>query len=256
MDTIQKDNENASGIRLLVVGTESQMVYILPADPVGSQVLANPIELPAVPAKFVVTGIFNVEWRVFVACRDGCIYSIKNGSSRGTAVLTGSVIDPGYAVVALARQDKTLWVATMDRTVGSYTVRGKRTECLCMPEDIVEICVANFNRGSVNTVLLVALSTGEIRMYSKGRAIHSFTVEKPVLSMSTGNYGREANALVIVHGKSQALTIKLLKRTASLEALKVTSCSCSVVCLLTVVVPERTARRACARTFLFSLELR
>ncbi len=41
------------------------------------------------------SGIFDVEWRISVICRDGKLYSIKNGEVRGTAVLSGSVIDLG-----------------------------------------------------------------------------------------------------------------------------------------------------------------
>jgi len=48
----------------------------------------------------------TVCFRVVVACRDGKLYNVKNGDVRGTAVLTGNVIDTGSQTVALARQDK------------------------------------------------------------------------------------------------------------------------------------------------------
>lgn len=41
-----------------------------------------------------------------VACRDGKLYSIKEGDVRGTAVLTGNVIDLGAQAIAMAREDK------------------------------------------------------------------------------------------------------------------------------------------------------
>lgn len=44
--------------------------------------------------------------RVMVACRDGRLYSIKEGDVRGTAVLTGNVIDLGSQAIAMAREDK------------------------------------------------------------------------------------------------------------------------------------------------------
>ena len=61
--------------------------------------------------------------RIVVGCRDGTIYNIKEGDVRGTAVLTGNVIDTGSQMVAIARQEKLIWVATMDRMVTCYTVR-------------------------------------------------------------------------------------------------------------------------------------
>lgn len=69
---------------------------------------------------------FMMTWvlrRIVVGCRDGTIYNIKEGDVRGTAVLTGNVIDTGSQMVAIARQEKLIWVATMDRMVTCYTVR-------------------------------------------------------------------------------------------------------------------------------------
>ena len=81
--------------------------------------------------------------RVMVACRDGRLYSIKEGDVRGTAVLTGNVIDLGAQAIAMAREDKVglcrarrirililfscqlTWVATTDRTISCYTTRYK-----------------------------------------------------------------------------------------------------------------------------------
>ena len=57
-----------------------------------------------------VSGLFDVEWRIAVACRDGKIYNVKNGDSKGSAVLSGTVIDLGSQAVAMAKQEKLLWV--------------------------------------------------------------------------------------------------------------------------------------------------
>lgn len=45
---------------------------------------------------------------MIVACRDGRVYNIKEGDVRGTAVLTGNVIDAGSQIICIARQDKVL----------------------------------------------------------------------------------------------------------------------------------------------------
>lgn len=78
-----------------------------------------------------VSGLFDTEWRfkkylyiyisnyylfiyiknifrVIVACRDGRVYNIKEGDVRGTAVLTGNIIDAGSQIVCIARQDKVI----------------------------------------------------------------------------------------------------------------------------------------------------
>ena len=55
--------------------------------------------------------------------------------------MSGTVIDLGTQVVAMARQDKLLWVATMDRTVTCYSLRGKRTKTIILTVDVTELCV-------------------------------------------------------------------------------------------------------------------
>ena len=47
--------------------------------------------------------------------------------------------------------------------------------------------------------------------------IHSFIVQKPVISLRFGPYGREENSLIIVHGRG-SLTIKIWRRTADIDA--------------------------------------
>ena len=42
-------------------------------------------------------------------------------------------------------------------------------------------------------------------------------VEKPVMAMRYGAYGREDNSLVIIHGATGAMTIKILKRLFDFE---------------------------------------
>jgi Bardet-Biedl syndrome 1 protein len=114
MEVLKKESDDVDSISMLVVGTEAGDVLILPHDPNNSSYQCR-IRLPSAPVMMVVSGVFDVEWRVAVACRDGKVYVIKNGDVRGTAVLSGTVIDLGSQAVAMTSQDKMLWVATMDR---------------------------------------------------------------------------------------------------------------------------------------------
>ena len=78
MEILKKENEENDSICQLVVGTESKNVYILPTDVNNSSFLCR-IKLPSVPALFSITGTFDVEWRISVACRDGKLYTIRQG---------------------------------------------------------------------------------------------------------------------------------------------------------------------------------
>lgn len=218
VETLKRDSDDADAVTLPVVGTEAGHVYILPADPGQSQYLCR-ISLKAVPVLLCPAGRFDVEWRVSVVCRDGRLYTIKEGDVRGTAVLTGTSVDLGGQAVCMARDDKVVWVATMDRNICSYTARGKKSATISVPDDVSDMCVMTVKRTRITSALLVALNTGEIRMYQGSSLLHSFTVEKPVVAMRFGFYGREDNSLVIVHGRSGSITIKMLRRTADLDNL-------------------------------------
>ena len=67
-------------VSCLVLGTESRSVYVL--DPEAFTVLAN-MTLPAVPVLLHVSGLYDVEFRVIVACRDGSVYVLRRGNNNG-----------------------------------------------------------------------------------------------------------------------------------------------------------------------------
>lgn len=143
-----------------MVGTEAGFVYVLPQDPSNSQILSS-VCLPSPPVMMSVTGTYEVEYRICVACRDGKIYYIKSGDSRNSIILSGSVNDLGALPVCIARQDKNVWVATMDRTLSCYTLRGKKTVSVLFAEDITEICAIDLKRSKFTNLMLVAFISGE-----------------------------------------------------------------------------------------------
>jgi len=217
METLKSDSDDAASASHLVIGTENAEIIILPPDPVTSSYLQR-IKLPSPPVLIVTAGQFMVEWRVTVACRDGKVYSIKNGDVRGSAVLSGNIIELGSQAVALTKQDKNIWVATMDRFVSCFSQRGKCSKRLNMPENVTEIIVVAVKKAKVSHLLLVALASGEVRMYREAFLVHSFSIEAPVHAFRFGAYGREDNTLIAVHGWG-ALTIKIWRRTADVESM-------------------------------------
>ena len=91
MESLKKTSEAADGVSILIIGTENGIIHFLPPEAVDSNVICS-IQLPSPPVILNVSGIFDVEWRVTVACRDGKLYSLKNGEVRGSALLTGRTL--------------------------------------------------------------------------------------------------------------------------------------------------------------------
>jgi Bardet-Biedl syndrome 1 protein len=216
MDVLKKDSDDNDAISLLVIGTEAGQLYILPQDPQNNNVLCR-LQLPATPSLLAVSGTFDVEWRITVLCRDGRMYSVKNGDVRGSAVLVGMSVDLGSQAVSLAKQDKQLWIALMDRSISFYSARGKRLKTMIMQEDVAELSILSLRRAKVSYLLLVALVSGEIIMCKETIPLHSFKVDSPVVAVVSGLYGREENSIAIVHGHSGSLTIKMWRRTVDVD---------------------------------------
>ena len=217
MEPLKKDSDEVDALTLIVVGTEAGQVMILPLDPNNSAFLCR-ITLPSTPVLMSVSGLYDVEWRVSLACRDGKLYTIKSGDVRGSAVLVGGAADLGAQAVAMARQDKSLWIATMDKLVSCYTARGKRIKAMVMPEEITELCILPAKRSKVGHLLMVALASGVLRMYKESQLVNTLELEKPIIALRFGSYGREDGTLICIHGQG-SLSIKIWRRQVDVDAM-------------------------------------
>uniref|UniRef100_A0A7S0XEZ2 Bardet-Biedl syndrome 1 N-terminal domain-containing protein n=1 Tax=Chromulina nebulosa TaxID=96789 RepID=A0A7S0XEZ2_9STRA len=215
MDVLKKDSEEPESLCHLIVGTESKYIYVLPIDQSNSNILCK-VKLPSPPALMSVTGVFDVEWRISVACRDGMLYTIRQGDVRGTALLSGVIVDLTSQAVAMVKQDKLLWIATMDRVVSCYTIRGKRSKSIVFNEDVVDLAVITVRRSKVSHLLVVAMASGEIKFYRDAGQVYALRLDKPVIAMRFGSYGREENSIVFIHGRG-SITVKIWKRSADID---------------------------------------
>lgn len=68
--------EEEKAINMLVVGTEQRAVLIL--DHSGMTVKKH-IPLKSIATFIQCRGLFDVEYNIYVACRDGKIFVIRNG---------------------------------------------------------------------------------------------------------------------------------------------------------------------------------
>ncbi|KAF0290811.1 Bardet-Biedl syndrome 1 protein [Amphibalanus amphitrite] len=74
------------------------------------------LHLPSVPSILTVTGMFDVEYRMLIACRNGKIYTAKRGMEEGrlTAELSSQP-------VGLERREKSFLVGCMDDNVYCFS---------------------------------------------------------------------------------------------------------------------------------------
>lgn len=208
LGTLKKSMAEEDAISCLVLGTEDKSVYVL--DPEAFTVLAT-MNLPSVPVFLSVTGLFDVEYRIVVACRNGSIYTLK----RGVEDATKGCIELSSQIVGMERLNKTIYVATMDQTLRCFTSKGKKMWTVKLPKSITTIEVVDYKPKGFKAVL-VALTNNEVHVYKEKYLVDIIKTDDVVTAMRFGRFGREDGALIMCTG-SGGMLIKILKRTAVFE---------------------------------------
>jgi Bardet-Biedl syndrome 1 protein len=207
MEVIKKNMEEDDALSQLVVGTESGAILVL--DVAGAAV-ATRFQLPSTPAYLTISGMLDVEYRIICACRNGSVYTIKNGE------LSGTVIELEAQPCGLARIEKLIFVACMGAVVHAYHIKGKKSYSLYMPAPVAAIEVLSLQRLRSSKALIVSLHNGELRLYVDKTAVATLKLDDPAVGLRFGAYGREEGALALV-GKAGSLVIKMLQRSANLD---------------------------------------
>merc|ERR1719471_1564606 len=207
MEVLKQNMDDPTAVSMLVLGTENKMVYILDSSALN---IHQKVELDAVPTFISVLGLFDVEYRITVACRDGNIYTIKNGQ------VLSSVIELETQPVGLVRYDKNIYVGCMDNVIHSFHFKGKKNHSIYLTCPISCMSLLQVTKSRAAKALVVALSNGEVRLYNGKHLICTTKTNESVTGMRLGVFGREEGSMVLSF-KSGALMVKILQRNANLD---------------------------------------
>uniref|UniRef100_A0AAY3ZY42 BBSome complex member BBS1 n=1 Tax=Denticeps clupeoides TaxID=299321 RepID=A0AAY3ZY42_9TELE len=180
INTLKKNMADEDAVSCLVIGTESKDVYVL--DPEAFTILSK-MTLPSVPTLMDVTGQFDVEFRITVACRDGNIYILRRDSPK-----------PKYCIelsshpVGLVRIGKNVVVGCAQETLHGYTQKGKKLWTTYLPAPVTTMGLMDLPCRGFQAVL-VALSNCEV--------IIKTPVRDHTLIICFGRYGREDGTLIM-----------------------------------------------------------
>ncbi|XP_031168057.1 Bardet-Biedl syndrome 1 protein [Sander lucioperca] len=205
--TLKKSTADDDGVSCLVVGTESCDVYVL--DPEAFLILSK-MSLPAAPTMMDVTGQFDVEFRITVACRNGNIYVLRRESEK-----------PKYCIelsshpVGLVRVGKNVVVGCSDESLQSFTQKGKKLWKAVLPAPITTMASMDLPTRGFQAVLL-GLANCEVQLYRDKNLLSTIKTPDVVTSICFGRYGREDGTLIMTTRKG-GLMVKILKRTATFE---------------------------------------
>jgi len=199
----------------LVLGLEVKQVMILSPD---AHTIICKVKLPSVPAFVACGGSFDVEYRVFVGCREGTICIIKNGE------LLSQTIGLDTPPCGLIRLKSVVVAATMTNALRAFSHKGKKKWSVYLPGPIQALEPLFLQRNSNANCFLVAFSgqancfPGEVRLYNEKSLVSTVAIGDRIVSgLKFGGYGREEGALAIAY-KSGGLTLKILPRLVDLAA--------------------------------------
>ena len=175
---------------MLIVGTEHQQLIIL--EPNGQKIKLE-IALESVPVFILSDGVFDIDYKLHVACRNGRVYTIKQGKVQETQIAIES------KPVGIVRFDKSIVVAGMDRSLQCFYLKGKKNWSITMPSEICTITKMENNRAASRNNVLVALKNGMIRLFNEKNLINEMMTEDTCNGIIYGVFGREDGCLVINH---------------------------------------------------------
>ncbi|KAJ3608312.1 hypothetical protein NHX12_025361 [Muraenolepis orangiensis] len=194
----QKSMADEDGVSCLVIGTESCELYILDPE----------LSLPSAPTMMDVTGQFDVEFRITVACRNGNIYVLRRESSK-----------PKYCIelsshpVGLVRVGKNVVVGCAEELLQGFTQKGKKLWTAHLPAPITTMASMDLPARGFQAVL-VGLANREVHLYGDKYPLGIIKTPDAVTGLRFGRYGREDGALVMTT-VGGGLAVKILKRTAT-----------------------------------------
>jgi Bardet-Biedl syndrome 1 protein len=211
--TLAKNSAEGRSISCLIVGTEHGDLYIL--DPEAFTVLIK-LSLPAVPVFISAVGVYEVDYRIIVACRDACVYTFRKG-----AMEPKNCVRLASQPCGLQKVGKTSVVATMDNKLSCFTSKGKSLWTISLPAAITALEVMDHKARGFKAVL-VALKNCEVRVYKDKYLVNTLKSDDIVVGLKFGRFSREESGLVMV-AQNGSLSVKLLKRTVNFEGRELSS---------------------------------
>ncbi|PIK35231.1 hypothetical protein BSL78_27943, partial [Apostichopus japonicus] len=207
LSTLKKSSADDDAISCLVVGTESKEIYIL--DPEAFTILAK-MTLPSQPVFLKITGLFDVEYRMVVSCRNGNIYTLKKGMKIGRLC-----VELSSQPVGLERVGKNIIVGCMDQTLQCYTIKGKMLWTVYLSDSIITMSVMDHRQKGFKAIM-VALNNGDVQVYRDKYLIDTIKTDSAITGILFGRFGREDSSLIMTTRRG-GLSIKILKRNAVFE---------------------------------------
>jgi len=189
LSTLNKSMSEQDAISCVVVGTESSQVLVLDSE---AFTLLKTFDIPSVPCFINCTGIYDVSYIVYVACRNGKVYVCKKDSAE---VKFSFEVDSH--IVGFERVHKSLIIAKMNKNLSCYSMKGKPLWDVELPANVV--CTALMDHKSKGfKAVMVGLDSGKVLVYINNNLVDTVTLLGTPQALTFGRYGSEKACLVAI----------------------------------------------------------
>ncbi|XP_018329462.1 Bardet-Biedl syndrome 1 protein [Agrilus planipennis] len=208
--TLRKNSEDDIAVSCAVIGTENGYIFIL--DPLTFTVLHKAVSANIKSSPFILqtSGLYDVEFRILVICRENHVCVIRNGWTEGKILFrtANAIIDAVHLSV-----DKSLVVATAGKNLSCYSKKGNKMWTVKTIHEITCLCLLSLK--SSNTYLVgVGMRNGAIHLFQGRHIVDCISAPDTPSALLFGQMGQEEHVLIIIT-IAGALNFKILKRTAN-----------------------------------------
>ncbi|CAH0556153.1 unnamed protein product, partial [Brassicogethes aeneus] len=154
-------------------------------------------------------GLYDVEYRVVAACREGHVCVLRRGWLEGKSIIQS---DADIVDMVLKPGDNFIILATTDKMLHCYTKRGQRLWSSKMANSITCLALVTLNHLSSHLVA-VGLKGGPIHLYQGRHPVDYTSVPDTPSVITFGQLGQEEHVMVIIT-LAGTINFKILKRTA------------------------------------------
>ena len=189
LSTLNKSMSEQDAISCVVVGTENSEVLILDSE---AFTLLKTFDIPSVPCFINCTGIYDVSYIVYVACRNGRVYVCKKDSAE---VKFSFEVDSH--IVGFERIHKSLIIAKMNKNLTCFSMKGKPLWDIDLPANVV--CTALMDHKSKGfKAVMVGLDNGKVLIYINNNLVDTVTLLGTPQALAFGKYGSEKACLIAI----------------------------------------------------------
>lgn len=177
-----------------ILGTEAGQIFIL--DPQSLSIIhqATTSTMKATPCFIETSGIFDVEYRIIIASREGYVTFLRRGWLEGKLLFqtTSHIVD-----MIFISSENFIMVATFDNHISCYTKKGNKVWSIPMTNSITCMCLVNLNH--LHTSLLaVGLKGGYVHLFKGRQRVDYIQVSDTPSCVTFGQMGQEEHVMVIV----------------------------------------------------------